>query len=105
MCTRDVGCLEGGARAVAGRYLGSGGIDKTDKGAGYVDGNVLHVEEPGVIAAVPDEELLFDAGVRVGEDTALWLEDGSDTFVGRDNIEPCKEVVVCESNDAFRGGE
>ena len=105
VCTRDVGCLEGGVRVVAGQYLGSGGINETDKGAGYVNGNVLSAEEPGVVAAMPDEELLFDAGVRVGEGTALWLEDGSDTLVGRDDVEPCEEVVVRESNDTFRCGE
>jgi hypothetical protein len=25
--------------------------------------------------------------------------------VGRDDVEPCEEVVVRESNDTFRGGE
>jgi hypothetical protein len=105
VCNRDVGYLEGGARAVAGRYLGRGGIDEADKGAGDIDRNILCVEELGVIAAMPNKEFLFDAGVWVGEGTALWLEDGLDVFVGRDDVEPCEEVVVRESNDTFRGGE
>jgi hypothetical protein len=60
------------------------------------------MEEPGV---VPNEKLLFDAGVRIGEGTALWLEDGADTIVGSDDVEPSEEVVVCESNDMFHGRE
>jgi hypothetical protein len=43
---------------------------------------------------VPDEELLFDSGVRVGERAALWLEDGSDALVGRYDVEACEEAVV-----------
>ena len=56
-------------------------------------------------ATVPDEKLLFNAGVRIGEGTVLWLEDGADALVGRDDVETCEEVVVHESNDTFRGGE
>ena len=41
-----------------------------------------------------NEELLFNAGIQVGEGTALWLEDGSDALVGRNDVETCKEVVV-----------
>jgi len=105
MGTRDVSDRKGGARAVAGWYLHRGGVDEADKGASDVDGDVLHAEELGVIATMPDEELLFDSGVRVGECAALWLEDGSDALVGRDDVEACEEAVVRESNDAFRGGE
>ena len=36
----------------------------------------------------------FDAGVRVGEGAALWLEDRADAFVWGDHVEPHKEVVV-----------
>jgi len=105
VCTRDVGCLEGGARAIAGWYLNRGGINEAGKGAGYVDGNILRAEEPRVVATVPDKELSFDAGVQVGEGTALWLEDGADALVGRDDIETCEVVAVRESNDPFHGGE
>ena len=63
------------------------------------------MEEPRVVATVPDEERLFDSGVRVGESAALWLEDGPDVLVGRDDVEACKEAVVRESNDAFCCGE
>jgi hypothetical protein len=48
---------------------------------------------------------LFDPGVWVRECAALWLEDGSDAFVGRDDVEACEEAVVGESNDAFCGGK
>ena len=81
MGTRDVGGREGRAGAVAGWYLQGRGVDEADKGTRYVDGDVLHAEELGVIATMPNEELLFDPSVRVGECAALWLEDGSDTFV------------------------
>ena len=43
---------------------------------------------------MPDKELLFDPGVRVGECEALWLEDGLDALVGRDDVEACEEAVV-----------
>jgi hypothetical protein len=102
VCTRDVGCLEGGARAIAGWYLNRGGINEAGKGAGYVDGNVLRAEELGVVATMSNEELSFDAGVRVGEGTALWLEDRADALVGHDNVETCEEVVVRESNVLIR---
>ena len=88
VCTCDVGCLEGGARAVAGQYSGRGGIDKADKGARDFDGNVLRAEEPGVVAAMPDEELLLHTGVWVSVGTALWLEDGADALVGHADEEP-----------------
>ena len=58
-----------------------------------------------VCSTVPDEELLLDSGIRVGECAALWLEDGSDTLVWHDDVEACKEVVVHQCNDALRGGE
>jgi hypothetical protein len=57
MGTRDVGGREGGARAEAGWYFQGGGVDKADKGSSDVDGDVLRAEEPGVVAAMPDEEL------------------------------------------------
>ena len=38
---RDVGCLEGGARMVAGWYLDRGEVGEADRGAGEVDGDVL----------------------------------------------------------------
>ena len=63
------------------------------------------MEEPGVIAAMPDEELVLDACIWVGECTALWLEDGANAFVWGDNVELCEEVVVCQSNDMLCGRE
>ena len=48
---------------------------------------------------------MFNAGVRVGEGTALWLEDRGDAFVRGDHVEPREEVVVRQSNDALCGGE
>ena len=52
------------------------------------------MEERRVVAIVPNEDLLFDSGVRIGECAALWLEDGPDALVGRDDVEACKEAVV-----------
>ena len=63
------------------------------------------MEEWGVVAAVPDKELLFDAGVRDGEGTALWLEDGADTLVVCDHVETGKQVVVRQCSDALSSGE
>ena len=100
----DVGCNEGGARAVAMHYFGRGGVDKADEHAGNFDGDIFHMKEPGVIAAVLDEILVFDAGVEVSEGTALWLQDGADALVRHDDVEPCKEVVVCQSNGMLHGG-
>ena len=54
---------------------------------------------------MPDKELLLYASVRVGEGTALWLEDGLDALVGHDDVKICKEVVVREGNDTFHGEE
>ena len=47
-----------------------------------------------------DKELLFNASVRISEGTALRLEYEG-TLVGHDDIEPCDEVVVHESNDVL----
>jgi hypothetical protein len=94
MGTRDVGGCKGGAGAEAGWDFQGGGVDEADKGTRYVDRDVLRAEEPGVVATVPDEELLFDSGVRFGERAALWLEDGSDAPVGRYDVEACEEAVV-----------
>ena len=52
-----------------------------------------------------DEELVFVTGFWVTEGAALWLEDGTDAFVGHEDVEPCEEVVVCEGNDALRSGK
>ena len=103
--TRDVGCREGRARSVASRDDGCGGVNEADVRAGDIDGGVLGLEVPGVVAAVADEVLKFNPGVGVSERAALWLEDGSDAPVGRDDVEACEEAVVRESNDAFRSGE
>ena len=72
--THDVRCLDGRASGVVGQYLGRrGGIHEANKGAGGIDRDVLCVWELGVVAAMPEEELLFNASVRVGEGTALRL--------------------------------
>ena len=99
--TRDVDGREGGARAVAGWYLCRGGIDEADEGAGDVDGNIFRVEEPRVVATVPDEELLFDSSVQVGECAALWLEDGPDMLVGRDDVEACERLLFERAMTCF----
>lgn len=52
---------------------------------------------------MPKEELTFEAGVGVCKGTALGLEDGADAL--GDDVEPSKEVVVCQSIDVFRVGE
>ena len=54
---------------------------------------------------MPNEELVFNFIVWVGEHAVLWLEDGSDVLVGHYDIEACKEAVVRESNDMFCGRE
>ena len=100
---RDVSRCEGRASAAAGWDLAQGGVNKADKCASKFSGNVFRTKEPGVVAAMPNEELMLDAGARVGEGTALWLEDGANAFVQGDNIEPHKEVVVSQSNDVLCG--
>ena len=103
--TRDVGCREGGARAVASRDDGCGGVNEADVRAGDFDRGVLGLEVPGVVAAVTDEVLEFDPGVGVSERAALGLEDGTDALVGRDHVEPSEQVVVRQREDALGGGE
>ena len=63
------------------------------------------MKEPWVIAAVPNEELVLDASVQVGEGTVLWLEDGANAFVWGDDKETCKEVIVCQINEVLCGGK
>ena len=58
----------------------------------------------GVIAAMAEEILVFNAGVGIGECTLLWLEDGADTFVSCVNVESCKEGVVGQGGDMLGGG-
>jgi hypothetical protein len=65
----------------------------------YINGGVLRMEEPGVIAAVAKEELMLKSGVQVGESMQLRLEDRADMFARCDDIESNEEVVVCKSND------
>jgi hypothetical protein len=38
-----------------------GNVNKAHKGIGYIDRGILSTEEPGVIAAVAEEELVFKA--------------------------------------------
>jgi hypothetical protein len=101
---RDVGRREGGTRAVACRDLGGGRVDEADERGGDFDWSVLCTHEPGVIAAVTHEVLEFGPGVGISEGAALGLEDGADALVGHNHVEPRKEVVVCKSDDALRGG-
>ena len=103
--SRDVSHREGRTGAVAGRDLCGGGVDEARKGARDFDWHILRTEEPGVIAAMPNEELVLEAGVGVRKGTALRLEDGLDALVRSDDVEPRKEVVVCQGNDALRGRE
>jgi hypothetical protein len=90
---------------VAGRYLGGGSVDEADECVSDFDWSELSAEEPGVVAPMADEKLMFGPSVGGSEGTALWLEDWSDTLVGRDHVKPREEVVVCQSGDALRGGE
>ena len=103
--TRDVGCREGGARAVASRDDGCGGVNEADVRAGDFDRGVLGLEVPGVVAAVADEVLEFDPGIGVSERAALGLEDGTDALVWRDHVEPGEQVVVRQRKDALGRGE
>ena len=63
------------------------------------------MEELRAIASMPKEELVFKASVGVCEGTALWLEDGVDVLAQCDDIEPHKEVVVCQSHGMLCSGE
>ena len=99
--TQDVGHHEGQTGAVAGRDLCEGCVDKHAKVPVTLIGTILCTEEPGVIAAVPNKELMSEARVGVHESTVLWLEDGLDALVRSDNVEPHKKVVVCQGNDAL----
>ena len=69
---RDVGGCEGGAGVVAGGNLGGGCIDNACEYAGSFNGNVLRVKEPRVVAAMPEEELMFKASVGL-EDRGVCL--------------------------------
>jgi hypothetical protein len=48
---------------------------------------------------------MLNTPIGVGKRTALRLEDGAYTLVGRDHVEADKESVVCQHNDALRGRE
>ena len=63
------------------------------------------MEEPRVVAAMPNEELVFKSGVGVRGGTVLWLEDGVHALVRGDDVETGKEVVVRQGDDALRGLE
>ena len=47
-----------------------------------------------IIAAVAKEELLFEAGVRIGAHAVLRPEEWADAFARCDNTATLKEVVV-----------
>ena len=64
--THDVGHCEGRAQEVAGQDLGRGGVDKAEKCVSNFDGNVFQAKEPGVVAAMPDKELMLNTGVWAG---------------------------------------
>jgi hypothetical protein len=99
--TSDVGCHEDGARVVAGQDLNGGGIEEVDECAGSFDKNVFSTKEAGIIATMPNQELVFDASVGVGDGAALWLDDGADAFVRCDDVEICTKFVICQSNTVF----
>ena len=74
--------------------LRGGGVNEAGKGAGNFDRSELHAQEPGVIAPMVEEVLVFDARVGVDEGAALRLEDGAYTLVGRDHVKTCIQAVV-----------
>jgi hypothetical protein len=103
--TRDVGAGKDGAGAVASGDVGCGCVGNAHEGAGNFKGNIPCMKEPRVIAAMPKEELMFEASVRVRDGTVLRLEDGVDVLVKGDDVEPHEEIVVQQSNDMLHSGE
>ena len=63
------------------------------------------MHESRAIAAMTNEVLEFGPGIEICEGAALGLEDRADALVGRNHVESCKEVVVCQRDDALGGGE
>ena len=59
------------------------------------------MQETGAIAAMAEEELLFEAGVNISKGAALGLEEWGEAFSRRDDIKSHKEVVVCKGNDTL----
>jgi hypothetical protein len=47
------------------------------------------------------KELVFKAGVRVREGTALWLEDGPDVLVRSDNVKLAKRLLFARAMTCF----
>jgi hypothetical protein len=100
----DIGRSEGGARVIACWDLGGSRVDDADERGGDFDRSVLRAHEPRVIAAMTNEVVEFGPGVGVCEGAALGLEDRADALVGHNHVKPHKEVVVCQCDDALRGG-
>ena len=101
--SRDVGCREGWAGAVAGGDAGGGCIDDAGKSANDFDESVLHAKEPRVNAAMPEEELMVEVSVGVCEGTVMWLEDGAGALARGEDVDSHEEVVVCQHNDVPHG--
>ena len=80
------------------------GDDNSGEHVCGIDGGVLRMQEAGVIAAVAEEELLFEACVGICECVALRLEEWVEAIAGCDDIEPHKAVVAGESNDVLCHG-
>ena len=70
------------------------GVNNVGQRFRHIDRCVFCAQEAWVIAAVTKEELLFDAGVGVGECAALGLEDRAEAFARGDDVKPREEVVV-----------
>ena len=88
----------------AGGYIISADICEAGKYLGGINGGVFQVQEPGVIAAVAEEVLLFDAGVGIYKCALLWLDDGVDAFASCDDIESCEGGVVGQGSDMLGSG-
>ena len=62
------------------------------------------MQEPGSIAAVAKEVLVFDASVGIGEHAPLWPEDEADAFASCDDVESCEEGAVGQGSDMLGSG-
>ncbi len=75
---------------VAGQDAGGGGVNEADECASDFDQSELSAKEPGVVAPMSDEVLVFGSHVWVGKCAALGLEEGVHALVRRDHVETCK---------------
>ena len=86
-CNSDILSCKGSACMEAGGYIIGADICDAGKYLGGINRGVFCMQEPGVIAAMTEEVLVFNAKVSIGEHASLWLEDGADAFVRGDDIE------------------